>query len=139
MKKNNKGFSLVELIIVIAIMAVLVGIFAASYMKYLEKGREAVDTANMEQAYISAQADYSHNDIVSGKKYYFVANCISESKPSKEYGVGTVNNAHVKYEYTCCEDGGYDGSKNYVGKIITIEVEDDGTGAPLIHIHWEDF
>ena len=29
MKKNNKGFSLVELIIVIAIMAVLIGVLAA--------------------------------------------------------------------------------------------------------------
>ena len=35
--KNNKGFSLVELIIVIAIMAILVGVMAPQLIKYIEK------------------------------------------------------------------------------------------------------
>jgi type IV pilus assembly protein PilA len=37
--KNNHGFSLVELIIVIAIMAVLVGLLAPQYLKYVERAR----------------------------------------------------------------------------------------------------
>ena len=41
--KNNKGFSLVELIIVIAIMAVLVAVLAPQYTKYVEKSRESTD------------------------------------------------------------------------------------------------
>lgn len=36
---TNKGFSLVELIIVIAIMAVLVGVLAPQYVKYLNKSK----------------------------------------------------------------------------------------------------
>lgn len=36
---NKKGFSLIELIIVIAIMAVLIGILAPQYLKYVEKSR----------------------------------------------------------------------------------------------------
>ena len=35
--RNNKGFSLVELIVVVAIMAVLVGVLAPAYLKYVEK------------------------------------------------------------------------------------------------------
>ncbi|MBO6205612.1 MAG: prepilin-type N-terminal cleavage/methylation domain-containing protein, partial [Lachnospiraceae bacterium] len=37
--KNNKGFSLVELIIVIAIMAILVGVMAPQLIKYIEKSK----------------------------------------------------------------------------------------------------
>lgn len=40
---NNKGFSLVELIIVIAIMAILVGVIAPQLLKYIEKSRTAAD------------------------------------------------------------------------------------------------
>ena len=40
-QKNNKGFSLVELIVVIAIMAVLVGVLAPQLIKYVEKSRES--------------------------------------------------------------------------------------------------
>ena len=38
-RKNNKGFSLVELIVVVAIMAVLVGVLAPAYLRYVEKSR----------------------------------------------------------------------------------------------------
>lgn len=47
-KLNNKGFSLVELIIVIAIMAVLVGVLAPQYLKYVEKSRQSADLDNYE-------------------------------------------------------------------------------------------
>ena len=41
---NNKGFSLVELIIVIAIMAILVGVMAPQLIKYIEKTNVSSDT-----------------------------------------------------------------------------------------------
>lgn len=47
-KMNNKGFSLVELIIVIAIMAVLVAVLAPQYMRFIERGRAASDRDNLE-------------------------------------------------------------------------------------------
>ena len=56
-KLNNKGFSLVELIIVIAIMAVLVGVLAPQYLKYVEKSRESADLDNY-RAIISAVQVY---------------------------------------------------------------------------------
>jgi type IV pilus assembly protein PilA len=41
--KNNKGFSLVELIIVIAIMAVLIAILAPLFIRYVESSRIQAD------------------------------------------------------------------------------------------------
>lgn len=46
---TNKGFSLVELIIVIAIMAVLVGVLAPQYIKYVEKSRVSADAQQVEE------------------------------------------------------------------------------------------
>lgn len=40
---NNQGFSLVELIIVIAIMAILVGIVGTQVLPYIDKARKAKD------------------------------------------------------------------------------------------------
>ena len=42
-KKNNKGFSLVELIVVIAIMAVLMVVLAPAMLRYVEKTRVQKD------------------------------------------------------------------------------------------------
>lgn len=62
MKKemNNKGFSLVELIIVIAIMAVLVGILAPQYLKYVNNSKVSTDVTNAQEmatAFNTAIAD----------------------------------------------------------------------------------
>ena len=45
-KKNNKGFSLVELIVVIAIMAVLVGVLAPQFIGYVAKSKVSTDLQN---------------------------------------------------------------------------------------------
>lgn len=45
-KLNNKGFSLVEIIIVIAIMAILAGALAPQLIKYIEKSRVSSDINN---------------------------------------------------------------------------------------------
>lgn len=48
-KMNNKGFSLIELIIVIAIMAVLVAIIAPNLTKYLGKSKSQTDKTNLDE------------------------------------------------------------------------------------------
>mgnify|MGYP004591401599 CR=1 len=48
-KNDNKGFSLVELIIVVAILAILVGLLAPQYIKYVEKSRKSADASNLSE------------------------------------------------------------------------------------------
>ena len=61
-QKNNKGFSLVELIVVIAIMAVLVGVLAPQFIKYVEKSRQSTDMQSVQQLKSSVETDISDNE-----------------------------------------------------------------------------
>ncbi|MCQ2526106.1 MAG: type II secretion system GspH family protein [Lachnospiraceae bacterium] len=66
MKKNmNKGFSLVELIIVIAIMAVLVGVLAPQFIKYVESSRQSTDIDNVAE-FKSAVEAYVADEMAEG-------------------------------------------------------------------------
>ncbi|MBR5360042.1 MAG: type II secretion system protein [Lachnospiraceae bacterium] len=60
-KTNNKGFSLVELIIVIAIMAVLIGVLAPQFIKYVERSRESTDLQNIEELKTAVEAYVADN------------------------------------------------------------------------------
>ena len=58
MKKNNKkGFTLAELLIVVAIIAVLVAIAIPVFTTQLEKSREATDASNIRAAYAEVMAE----------------------------------------------------------------------------------
>ena len=55
-KNNNKGFTLMEMLIVVAIIAVLVAIAIPVFTNQLEKAREATDEANIRSAYAEVMA-----------------------------------------------------------------------------------
>ena len=55
--RNKKGFTLAELLIVVAIIAVLVAIAIPVFTSQLEKSREATDAANIRSAYAEVMAE----------------------------------------------------------------------------------
>lgn len=62
MKKSNKGFSLVELIIVIAIMAILAAAIAPALIRYIDKSRKADDVQFFGQIQTAASAALANED-----------------------------------------------------------------------------
>ena len=68
MKKttNNKGFSLIELIIVIAIMAVLVAIIAPNLTKYLGSSKKNTDKKNADELASQIQTCFTEYETENG-------------------------------------------------------------------------
>jgi len=66
-KNNKKGFTLAELLIVVAIIAVLVAIAIPVFTSQLEKSREATDLSNIRSAYAEVVTAILTDDLANSK------------------------------------------------------------------------
>ena len=70
-KLDNKGFSLIELIIVIAIMAILIGIVGTQVVPYIEKSKQAKDQQVLSGYLTAATTAFASNaDTLDDTKEY---------------------------------------------------------------------
>ena len=70
-KRGYKGFTLMEMLIVVAIIAVLVAIAIPVFSAQLNNAKVAADAANIRGGYAAATADVAGNkDAASGDTYY---------------------------------------------------------------------
>lgn len=71
MKKNNKGFSLVELIVVIAIMVVLIAVLGSAILGYVDKSKYSKDMSALDSlsSAVKAYAVDPNANYTSGKEY----------------------------------------------------------------------
>ncbi|MDE6606408.1 MAG: prepilin-type N-terminal cleavage/methylation domain-containing protein [Lachnospiraceae bacterium] len=81
---TNKGFSLVELIIVIAIMAVLIGVLAPQYLRYVEKSRLQKDNTSISEVANVLKMSSADETVInalssSGATYKFTSNVLTAS------------------------------------------------------------
>lgn len=70
---NNAGFTLMEMLIVVAVIAVLVVLALPSFTNSLEQTREESDLANLRSAYSSAMADALMEDSGTGTATFTVS------------------------------------------------------------------
>lgn len=106
-KLNNKGFSLVELIIVIAIMAVLIGLLAPQFIKYVQRSKYSTDVKNGQEIATIVQTlisdnkltkDATNEQVASGSaimKQAVESNLLSEEPVSK---VSSKNHFFATYD-----------------------------------------
>ncbi|MDD3049141.1 MAG: prepilin-type N-terminal cleavage/methylation domain-containing protein [Bacilli bacterium] len=73
LRKNKKGFTLVEVIVVLVILAILIAIAVPSVMKYIDDANDAKYLAQGRAALIATQAeltkDYADDKTLNGSIY----------------------------------------------------------------------
>lgn len=129
--RNKKGFTLAELLIVVAIIAVLVAIAIPIFSSQLEKAREATDEANIRSLYAECSAA-----VLTGSS--------DDSKVTvNKDASGDVTSATATYPMTQKKDGLASGGSVTIGGVTiasdkfttgTATITVNATGAPTITI-----
>ena len=134
--KKSKGFTLAELLIVVAIIAVLVAISIPVFTSQLEKARESVDEANIRSIYAQLSSDVlTENEISNGTVNGAASYNVTKNDDGLVTGTAT-------YTMTQAKAGTASGSSVTIGGVTiasgsfgtgtcTITVKNDGT-APTI-------
>lgn len=108
---NKKGFTLAELLIVVAIIAVLVAIAIPIFTAQLEKAREATDMANIRAAYAEVSADYLTESKASEKTVKLVSDT-TNWKSAADAKIANVTASTVI---------GSDTTKNTTGIVVAVD------------------
>lgn len=95
-KENNQGFSLVELIIVIAIMAILVGVIASQVIPYMEKSRESRDLYTLDSYLASFSSSIAEEEYVADVDRKKLSELPENLKKKVAYYIGKNSNQELR-------------------------------------------
>ena len=126
-KKDNKGFSLVELIIVIAIMAILVGIVGTQVLPYIDKSRHAKDVQVLSGLCTDATAAYSSaaSELTESVYTITINSKVNVSGGSDTAGATKLQNAFAEYNgVTNVKDLKLESKEGKKVKEVTIKCQD---------------
>lgn len=116
--KNKKGFTLMEMLIVVAIIVILVAISIPVFTSQLTSAKSATDTANMRAAKGMATTMYLSGDIA-----------FATGETEVTYHYDAENGTLVKVTATASSSiKGY--SQATTDQIIAVTIKDDGTVTP---------
>ena len=105
LKKNEKGFTLMEMLIVVAIIAVLVAIAIPTFNSSLNKAKKATDEANVRAGYaavmmkvLEASMDTTSTNVTADKAY--TCQFTGEESAAGQTFTTTTDNKYFTYTYT---------------------------------------
>ena len=119
--RDNKGFSLVELIIVIAIMSVLIGLLAPQFIKYVEQSRRSRDIQTADQIREAFLADIAEGNL-SGSGSISV-------EIGSEYLPGTINETPYVAGHVIGHGDTFVALYDADGNIVGVYVKSDFNGS----------
>jgi type IV pilus assembly protein PilA len=90
-RKSNKGFTLVELIIVVAIIAVLSAVVAPQYIKYVERSRQGVDASTLEEVRHAVEVEVGVTGAPAAKQYVVISGADGSFVTSGAEGAAVTN------------------------------------------------
>lgn len=122
--KNNRGFTLMELVIVVAIIGILATIALPSYNGYVVRAsREAAQTEMLQMAALQEKI------YLNSSSYSVAANVISDvytGQAAGGLGNNTATSVDRKYTYTCAPCGAQSFTLNAT-PVATSTQKNDGT------------
>lgn len=128
-KLNKKGFTLAELLIVVAIIGVLVAISIPIFTSQLKKAHLATNQANARAAYAAVVAKLLENEKTSGKATYTVSTAKVGDIAAADTENGTTTASPNDWSYDTSSTASY--KEAQLGTITattwTINIKDDGT------------
>ncbi|MBE6040176.1 MAG: prepilin-type N-terminal cleavage/methylation domain-containing protein [Clostridiales bacterium] len=160
-RRENKGFTLAELLIVVAIIAVLVAVAVSVFNRQLEESREAYDIATLRQAasigmiyYYKGVTDkpsatkagmlwWDNNNIdqnnasgiyIPGSEVFIPKG--SKDKAVKPYGKGTKVDGGMKYTMGN-NRGSYSSKEDYTDAVVLVSIYPTGDN-PHIDAYWKN-
>lgn len=141
-KKNNKGFSLVELIVVVAIMAVLLGVLVPTLVRHIETSKQSKDLDGVAEIRNSMEIALANEKFSDLDVVFTCSGTVTVTRDATTIGTASgadasavsadyvnevldnLKNQADEFEFSCS-------SKKYKGKDIVFTIKNEHVSATV--------